>query len=141
MIRRLIFGRYKLVSFLSSLFFVLFFATFNQASTTKSSSARILLQKARICTKELYQSRVKKKYRHNWEKCLKKYERVYKAFPDTDEAVHAMFSAGQIWTNLYGYSSRSSDIDRAVSIYRELVKRYKAHNYPLDFFAISSKSH
>ncbi|RLB26216.1 MAG: hypothetical protein DRG66_07125, partial [Deltaproteobacteria bacterium] len=96
MIRRLIFGRYALVSFLSSLILVLFFATFNQAAGSSSNSARVLLQKARVCQKELYASKVKKKYRHNWERCLKRYERVYKAFPDASEAVHAMYAAGRL---------------------------------------------
>jgi N-acetylmuramoyl-L-alanine amidase len=128
MIRRLTFGRYVLIFFLLSLFLVLLFLSPNQAANTSSNSARILLQKARACTKELYGSKAKKKYRHNWERCLKRYERVYKAFPDTDEAVQAMFAAGRLWTGLYGYSGRSPDINRAVSLYRALVKRYKAHN-------------
>lgn len=128
MIRRFIFRRYLLISFFFPLFIVFFFASFNQAATQKPGSAKILLQKARVCTNKLYQSRVKKKYRHNWERCLKIYEKIYKAFPDTDEAAHAMFAAGKLWSNLYGYSSRSSDVDRAVSLYRELVKRYKDHN-------------
>jgi N-acetylmuramoyl-L-alanine amidase len=128
MIRRLIFGRYALVSFLLSLILVLFFATFNQAAASSSNSARVLLQKARMCQEKLYGSKVKKKYRHNWERCLKRYERVYKAFPDASEAVHAMYAAGRLWTGLYGYSGRNADIDRAVSLYRKLVKRYKAHN-------------
>ncbi len=127
MILRFIFRRYLLISFLLSLFISLFFTSFNQAAIPKSSSARILLQKARVCTKKLYRSKAKKKYRHNWERCLKIYEKIYKAFPDTDEAVHAMFAAGQLWTNLYGYSGRNSDIDKAVSLYRELVERYKTH--------------
>jgi N-acetylmuramoyl-L-alanine amidase len=128
MIRRLIFGRYALVSFLLSPFFVLFFTPFSQAAVSSSNSARVLLQKARVCQKELYGSKFKKKYRHNWERCLKRYERVYKAFPDTNEAVHAMYAAGRLWAGLSGYSGRNADIDRAVSVYRKLVKRYKAHN-------------
>ena len=128
MIRRLIFGRYALVSFLLSPFLVLFFTPFSQAAGSSSNSARVLLQKARMCQKELYVSKVKKKYRHNWERCLKRYERVYRAFPDTNEAVHAMYAAGRLWAGLYGYSGRRADIDRAVSVYRKLVKRYKAHN-------------
>jgi len=128
MIRRLIFGRYALVSFLLSPFLVLFFTPVNQAAGSSSNSARVLLQKALVCQKELYGSKVKKKYRHNWERCLKRYERVYKAFPDTDEAVHAMYAAGRLWAGLYGYSGRNADVDRAVSVYRKLVMRYKAHN-------------
>jgi len=81
-----------------------------------------------VCQKELYGSKAKRKYRHNWERCLKRYERVYKAFPDTDEAVQAMYAASRLWTGLYGYSGRNSDVDRAVSLCRTLVKRYKTHN-------------
>jgi len=127
MIRRLILRRYLLISFLLSFFIILFFASFNQAAIPKSSSARILLQKAGACTKNLYRSKAKKKYRHNWERCIKRYERVCKTFPDTDEAVQAMFAAGKLWANLYGYSGRNSDIERAVSIYRELAEKYKTH--------------
>jgi N-acetylmuramoyl-L-alanine amidase len=128
MIHRLISVRYVLISVLLSLFLVPLSPTFNQAALASSNSARILLQKARVCTKDLYRSKAKKKYRHNWERCIKKYERVYKAFPDTDEAAQAMFAAGQLWTHLYGYSSRGSDIDTAVSLYREVGTRYKSHN-------------
>ncbi len=128
MIRRLIPGRYLLISFLLSLILVLFFTTSNEAAGTSSNSARILLQMARVCTKKLYRSKAKIKYRHNWERCIKRHERVYKTFSDTDEAVQAMYAAGRLWTGLYGYSSMGSDIDRAVSLYRELVKRYRAHN-------------
>ncbi len=128
MIRRFISGRYLLISFLLSLLLVPFFATSNQAAGTSSNSAKILLEKARVCTKKLYRSKAKIKYRHNWERCIKRHERVYKAFSDTDEAVQAMFAAGRLWTGLYGYSGRNADIDRAVSLYRELVKRHRAHN-------------
>ncbi|MFB0521421.1 MAG: hypothetical protein ACETWD_08350, partial [Desulfatiglandales bacterium] len=108
MIHRLISVRCVLISVLLSLLLVPLSPSFNQAALTSSNSARILLQKARVCTEDLYRSKAKKKYRHNWERCIKKYERVYKAFPDTDEAAQAMFAAGQLWTHLYGYSSRGS---------------------------------
>jgi len=127
MIRRFIFGRYALIFSLLSILLVLFFTAFHQAAGASSNSAGVLLQKARVCQKELYGSNVKKKYRHNWERCLKRYERVYKAFPDTGEAAQALFAAGWLCTGLYGYSGRNADIDTAVSLYREVVKRYKTH--------------
>ena len=54
-------------------------------------------------------------------------EKTYKKYPGTDEAVQALFAAGKLWTNLYGYSGRNSDIDAGVSLYREMVEKYKAH--------------
>ena len=127
MIRRLIIGRYLLVSFFLYLFLVLFFTPFNQNARAKSSSAKNLLHKAQTCTKQLYRSKAKKKYRHNWERCIKRYERAYKTFPDTDEAARAMYAACELWANLYGYSGRNSDIETAVSLYRELVEKYTTH--------------
>ncbi len=128
MTHRFISVRYVLISLLSSLLLVLFFASFNQAAIKSSNSARVLLQKAQACKKTLSGSAAKRRYRHNWERCIKKYERVYKGFPGTVEAAQAMYVAGRLWTNLYGYSSRGSDIDRAVALYRGLVERYKTHN-------------
>jgi len=128
MIRRFISLRYVLISVLLFLFLVFFLASFNQAAISSSKPAKVLLDKARMCKKGLSRSAAKRRYRHNWERCIKKYERVYKAYPNTDEAAQAMFVAGRLWTNLYGYSSRDSDIDRAVLLYRDLVDGYKAHN-------------
>jgi N-acetylmuramoyl-L-alanine amidase len=128
MIRRLLLEKHVLIFFFLPLFLALFFNAFHRVAIAKPNSARILLHKAEVCTKKLYQSKAKKKYRHNWERCIKSYERIYKTFPDTDEAVQAMFAAGKLWANLYGYSSRNSDIDTAVSLYRELVEKYKPHS-------------
>jgi len=127
MIRRLLRGKYVLIFFFLSLFFTLFFTTSHRVTIAKSNSAKILFHKAEACTKTLYQSKAKKKYRHNWERCIKGYEKTYKTFPGTDEAARAMFAACKLWTNLYGYSGRNSDIDTAVSLYRELVEKYKTH--------------
>ncbi len=128
MIRRLIQVKYVLTPFLLCPFIVLFFTPFQQAAIALPHSAPLLLQKARVCTKQLYESPAKKKYRHNWERCIRRYEKVYKTFPNTGEAARALFGAGELWAYLYRYSSRDSDIDRAISLYRELVKRYKDHN-------------
>ena len=127
MIYRLIIGRYLRGLFFLYLFLALFFTLFHQNAKAGSSSAKNLLNKAQTCTRQLYRSKAKKKYRHNWERCIKGYERVYEKFPKRDEAVQAMFDACELWTNLYSYSGRNSDIDRAVSLYRELVKKYATH--------------
>ncbi|MBW2001919.1 MAG: N-acetylmuramoyl-L-alanine amidase, partial [Deltaproteobacteria bacterium] len=52
---------------------------------------------------------------------------TYKAFPGTDEAAQALFAACKLWTHLYGYSGRNSDIDTAISLYRVMVEKYKTH--------------
>jgi N-acetylmuramoyl-L-alanine amidase len=124
MICGLRFIKCALIAFLIS-FLILFHTSSSQAAS--SNSAKSLLKTAQQCKEKLYRSSSNKKYRHNWEKCLKAYETVYQKFPDTDEAVHAMFAAGQLWADLSGYSSRDSDLDKAVSTYRELVSKYNSH--------------
>ena len=128
MICRSLFGRHALISVLVTLFFALSLAS--SAYATRSSpkdSAQRLLKVAQDCSKGLYQSSKKRKYRHYWERCIKRYERVYKGFPDTDEAVWAMYETGKLWADLSRYSGKNSDLDRAIALYRELVKRYKDH--------------
>jgi N-acetylmuramoyl-L-alanine amidase len=127
MICRLLLRRHVLISLLIPLVFSLFLVSSSHAAPPATSSAAKLLHEAQEYSKKLYQSSSKKKYRHNWERCINRYEKVYKAFPNTDEAVIAMFTAGELWTNLSRYSSRSSDLDRAIVLYRDLVKRYKNH--------------
>jgi N-acetylmuramoyl-L-alanine amidase len=128
MIRRLTYMKQVLTLFLLSPLFLLFFTPFEQPAIASPHSARLLLQKAQACTKQLYESPAKKKYRHNWERCAARYEKVYQTFPNTDEAAHALFGAGDLWAYLYRYSSRDSDIDRAISLYRKLVETCKGHN-------------
>lgn len=128
MICRSLFGRHALISVSLSLFFALFLASSVYASrSSPKDSAQRLLKQAQDCSKGLYQSSKKRKYRHYWERCITRYERVYKGFPDTNEAAWAMYTAGKLWTDLSRYSGKSSDLDRAIALYRELVKKYKAH--------------
>jgi len=113
----------------SVIFLVAFlvFVSFQQELYASSNSASVLLQKARACKENLYGSAAKKKYRHNWERCIRSHEKVYKGFPSTNEAVYAMLGAGELWTYLYRYSGKESDIDTAISLYRELVKHHQDH--------------
>lgn len=99
----------------------------NYGAIVRASPEKALLQRARSCANYLYGSSAKKKYRHNWERCIKKYERVYKGSAGSDEAAYAMFEAGKLWTNLYRYSSRRSDLEIAISLYKEIVDKYKEH--------------
>ncbi len=124
MIWRSVKARYAPGALLLSLLFVV---SFQKPSISSASSAGIFLQKARSCTKQLYQSPRKKKYRHNWERCINRYEKIYRTFPESDEAACALYGAGELWAYLYRYSKRDSDLEKAISLYRELVEKYKDH--------------
>ena len=124
---RVTFSKHMVKASVLSLVVSLLFVSFPQELYASSNSARVYLEKARACKEKLYGSAAKKKYRHNWERCIRSHERVYKGFPSTDEAVYAMLGAGELWTYLYRYSSKESDIDTAISLYRELVKHHQEH--------------
>jgi N-acetylmuramoyl-L-alanine amidase len=124
---RVTFSKHMVRASVFSLVVLLFFVSFPQELYASSNSAGVYLEEARACKEKLYGSAAKKKYRHNWERCIRSHEKVYKGFPSTDEAVYAKLGAGELWTYLYRYSSKDSDIDTAISLYRELVKHHQDH--------------
>jgi N-acetylmuramoyl-L-alanine amidase len=128
MIWRFLVRSHVLISVSIYLLYTLFLAPSAHSSHTSSKdSAQKFFQQAQDCFTGLYRSANKRKYRHNWERCIKSYERVYKGFPETDEAVWSVYKAGKLWTDLSRYSGKGSDLDQAISLYRDLVKRYKGH--------------
>ena len=124
---RVTFVKYMVRAYVLCLVVFLLFVSLPQELYASSNSARVYLEKARACKKKLYGSAAKKKYRHNWERCIRGHEKVYKEFPRTDEAVYAKLGAGELWTYLYRYSGKESDIDTAISLYREVVKHHQDH--------------
>jgi N-acetylmuramoyl-L-alanine amidase len=128
MIWRSLVRSHALISVSLCISFTLLLATsIHAAQSSSSEPAQRLFQQAQDCFKGLYESENKRKYRHYWERCIQSYERVYKVFPNTDEAVWALYKAGKLWTDLSRYSGKSSDLDHAISLYRELATRYMAH--------------
>ncbi|MBW1721104.1 MAG: N-acetylmuramoyl-L-alanine amidase [Deltaproteobacteria bacterium] len=98
-----------------------------QALAKGSISAKSLLKAADTCAKSLYRSREKMRFRHNWERCIEKYKRVYTRYPRSDEAAWALYRSGRLYTRLYKYSGMERDLDRALSLFRKLVKDYESH--------------
>jgi N-acetylmuramoyl-L-alanine amidase len=128
MIWRCFVERRTLIVVSLSIFFALLVASSaHPRPCSAANEAARLLKKAQDCSKALYQSSKKRKYRHHWNRCITRYERVYKRFPHTNEAVWARYKAGRLWTDLSRYSGRSSDLDRAIALYRDLVANYRTH--------------
>jgi N-acetylmuramoyl-L-alanine amidase len=70
-------------------------------------------------------SKAKRRYRSNWITCARKFEKVYKNCPKSSRADDAMYKVGNLYQDLYGYSNRNSDLDKAIQTYQRLIKRYK----------------
>ena len=87
--------------------------------------AKALFEKADHSKKDLLNSSKKKKYRHNWMTCIKDYQKVYKSYPKSEEAPRALFNEARLYTLLYRYSGKSTDLDEAIADYRQVADQYK----------------
>ena len=96
------------------------------SSKAKSTSkAKVLLRQADSCAKALKGKR--RKYRHYWERCISKYEAVFRKHPSSAEAPWALFKAARLYTRLYKYSGLEKDLDAALRLYGKIVEHYEKH--------------
>jgi N-acetylmuramoyl-L-alanine amidase len=106
---------------------VIFSAGGAEVSGKTSKGAATLLKKADQCRMSLYRSAKKKKYRHNWLACIRRYEKISARYPKSDQAAWALYHSARIYTSLYSYSRRSGDLDEAIGLYKRVADKYKDH--------------
>ncbi len=99
----------------------------SEALCKSSGKPAVLLKKANRCRRALYRSAKKKRYRHNWLRCIRRYKYLYTRYPKSDQAAWAMYRSAGLFTVLYNYSGKSKDLDEAVRLYRRVVDEYKGH--------------
>jgi N-acetylmuramoyl-L-alanine amidase len=92
-----------------------------------SEKTALLLKQADEGRKALYGSATEKKYRHNWLRCIRRYERLYTRYPKSDEAAWAIYHSARLFTGLYTHSRKTEDLDKAVDLYRRLADEYSDH--------------
>lgn len=117
----------RVTLFLGILIFSLGLMGVPEAPCATNSTVKTLLAKANQCRKSLYQSQKRMKYRHNWANCIKRYERIYKAYPKSDYAPWAIYYTAGMFRKLYRFSGRGKDLDEALELYERLVATYKNH--------------
>ncbi len=99
-----------------------------QAFSKSEGGPATLLTRADKSRKVLYESSKKQKYRHNWLKCIRLYEKVYKIYPKSDQGIWARYHSAGLYTGLYRYSGKSKDLDEALTLYRGLTDKHKDHS-------------
>ena len=97
------------------------------ASTKPVSKASVLLARADRCKARLLRSSKKKKYRHNWLRCINRYAKVAKLYPKRGEAAFALYREARLYVMLYRYSGLRKDLESALSINRKIVEKYPSH--------------
>ncbi len=98
-----------------------------EALCKASTKPAILLDAANKCRKSLYASAKKKKFRESWTKCIGKYKTIYIRYPKSEQAAWALYLSARLYSGLYRYSGRSSDLAEALRLYRLLTNKYKKH--------------
>lgn len=84
---------------------------------------------AEVCYKKLRNSPVDMQYRHNWLRCIKKFQQVYRLDPAGSWAPAGLYMSGQLYQKLAKYSGLKSDLQAARDIYQRIIKRYPSSRY------------
>ena len=113
--------------------FALFFISFCILFTSPvpecdaGTSTSGLLAKADSSRKSLYKSTKRMDFRHNWEKPIGLYEKIYNKYPKSEEAPWAMFRAAGMYAKLSKYSGLETDLDTALELYERVTEDYPDH--------------
>jgi N-acetylmuramoyl-L-alanine amidase len=84
---------------------------------------------AEACYRGLRQNAQKLKYRHNWMRCIKKYQSVYNQDPNGPWAAAGLYMSGKMYQGLAKFSGKESDQREALDIFERVVKRYPNSRY------------
>ena len=84
---------------------------------------------AEACYRSLRQNPAKIKYRHNWMRCIKKYQSVYKQDPSGPWAAAGLYRSAQMYQDLAKFSGSESDKKEALEIFRQIVASYPKSRY------------
>ena len=102
---------------------ILFFSTFSVAAP------RDAYFDAEACYRSLRQNSQKIKYRHNWMRCIKKYQSVYNQDPDGPWAAAGLYMSGKMYQALAKFSGKQSDQKEALDIFERVVQKYPKSRY------------
>lgn len=90
------------------------------------------LQQAKNCSRGLYRSKERMKYRDQWLRCVQAYEQYYQKYPSGRQADEALYATAKLYKGLYGYSRKSSDLNESISRFRKVVKRFPKSRFADD---------
>ena len=100
-----------------------------QTSNSKSGQASDKFFQAEACYYKLRNNQKKRKYRDNWLKCIDIFQDVYQQDPSGSWAAAGLYKSGELYHNLYKYSSKESDKKDALDIYERVKKSFPRSEY------------
>jgi len=102
----------------------LFWGDSSQASTPKE-----MYSQAEVCYKKLRHSPHKMKYRHNWMRCIDKFQRVHRLDPSGSWAAAGLYKSGKLYQALAKQSGRKADYQEARDIFERIVRQFPGSRY------------
>jgi len=92
-------------------------------------SARDKYYMAEACYKDLRHRPGKQKYRHNWMRCIRKFQDVYRHKPSGPWAAAGLYQSGRLYQGLYKHSGRKADEREALAVYKRIIKQFPNSKY------------
>ena len=90
------------------------------------------LKQAKDCSRGLYRSKKRMKYRDQWLRCIQAYEKYYQKYPNGSQADEALYATAKLYKGLYAYSRWSSDLHESISRFKKVVKRFPRSRFADD---------
>ena len=112
-----------------SFLIISFIVTFLCPDKSSAISAKQKYFRAEACYNKLIKSPKRQKYRHNWLKCIKKFQAVYKLNPSGPWAAAGLYKSGELFRELYKRSFKMSDKKEALDIFERTIKRFPKSRY------------
>jgi len=113
--------------FIKACLLVIWVVAILQICVSCAVTAKNRYYKAEACYYELRRNIGSQKYRHNWLKCITKFQDVYKQDPSDPWA--GMYMSGKLYGELYEQSNRQSDKHEAIDVFRRIIERYPKSRY------------
>ncbi len=83
----------------------------------------------------------RRQFRHQWLAAIDRFEAVAKAHPDAEKAPDALYTSGELLSDLSHLSMLPEDLQRAVADYRRVVEKYPKHRLADDAALMLARLH
>ncbi len=108
--------------------------TYARAETTNNGSAAADAAKAKYvrgktCFEDLKKHPIKKKLRHNWTRCINRFDAALDRDPRGPWAAASRYRIAELYLGLYKYSRRSSDRKAAIRHLRSIITGFPKSRY------------
>jgi len=97
--------------------------------SSQAGTPRQMYSQAEVCYKELRHFPRKMKYRHNWLRCIDKFQRVHRLDPSGPWAAAGFYKSAKLYQELAKRSGKKSDYQEARDIFERIVRQFPDSRY------------